>query len=316
MDRTKNVKRANAWAAACLSLMWGGCAVDAEEETVGDEFGELSASSATDGEFLFDHETFGGNGRTCKTCHGDGSGTLSAEDAAQRLAANPNDPLFLHDGTDDGTAGTTRITTHATIRVGIPLPAGVSLVQDPGASSVIVLRGILSTRNSPALDPVIMWDGREQSLESQAKGAILGHAQATVAPTAEQLAAIAEFERTDPRFFSSDALADFAQGGPAPQLPAATTAAEARGRRFLLPGGRCATCHGGPMLNEKIGGGRFESVRRAELRRSPNGTLRAKEASKLALRNRELALCPRFAGLSKRSRRNDGRSPSFYKNRY
>ena len=53
----------------------------------------------------------------------------------------------------------------------------------------------------------------------QALGAIHDHAQNTVEPTEEQLALIAEFQRTDKRFFSSDALEDFARGGPPPELP-------------------------------------------------------------------------------------------------
>ena len=39
-----------------------------------------------------------------------------------------------------------------------------------------------------------MWDGREPSLQSQAKDATLGHAQATVAPTDAQIADIVAFE--------------------------------------------------------------------------------------------------------------------------
>ena len=50
------------------------------------------------------------------------TGTFSPEDALARLAEDPNDPLFLHDGLDDGVSGTSRITEHATVRIEIPLP--------------------------------------------------------------------------------------------------------------------------------------------------------------------------------------------------
>src|SRR5688572_30313066 len=55
------------------------------------------------GRRLFEEETFAGNGRTCATCHGPETGTLSPEDAQHRYREDPNDPLFLHDGSDDGT---------------------------------------------------------------------------------------------------------------------------------------------------------------------------------------------------------------------
>src|SRR6187401_347387 len=55
-----------------------------------------------DGKHLFERETFGGNGRTCATCHTSETGTVSPEEARRRFEANPRDPLFLHDGSDDG----------------------------------------------------------------------------------------------------------------------------------------------------------------------------------------------------------------------
>src|SRR5262245_16850266 len=51
-----------------------------------------------DGQQLFERETFGGNGRTCVTCHSRKTGTVSPRDAQARFQANPNDPLFLFDG--------------------------------------------------------------------------------------------------------------------------------------------------------------------------------------------------------------------------
>ena len=53
-----------------------------------------------------------------------------AGDALARLAEDPNDPLFLHDGLDDGVFGTSRITEHATVRIEIPLPPAVVLLDD------------------------------------------------------------------------------------------------------------------------------------------------------------------------------------------
>ena len=67
-----------------------------------------------EGRRLFDAEHFGGNGRTCVTCHSKKTGTISPEDVQARLAEDSNDPLFVGDGLDDGVQGTSRITTHAT----------------------------------------------------------------------------------------------------------------------------------------------------------------------------------------------------------
>ena len=80
-----------------------------------------------EGRRLFDVEKFGGNGRTCRTCHSNRTGTFSPEEALARLIEDPSDALFVHDGLDDGVSGTTRITQHATVRIEIPLPPDVIL---------------------------------------------------------------------------------------------------------------------------------------------------------------------------------------------
>ena len=210
-----------------------------------------------EGRRLFEDETFGGNGRTCATCHDARTGTFSPESARRRLARNPADPLFVHDGLDDGVQGTSRITEHATVRIEIPLTSRVRLRNDPAATSVVVLRGTPTTINTPSLQPVFMYDGRDTTLEEQALGAIQAHAQNGVAPTALQLQLIAEFQRTAPRFFSSFELFAFAHGGRPPTLPRGRTASERRGRAMfddvpLTAGstrGICASCHSGPMLD-------------------------------------------------------------------
>jgi cytochrome c peroxidase len=239
---------------------------------------------------LFEHETFGGNGRTCRTCHSPANGTLTLQQIADRFAEDAAGPLFRGDGTDDGQGnGTSRIRADGTILVSIPLPPGVSLSDDPSATSVTLRRGIPSTINTPALDPVLMYDGRAANLVEQARAAVNDHAGHTIEPTEAQLALIADFQRTR-GFFSSDALRLFAEGGPPPELPEGRTASERRGRRFfddvpIFPPdtrGICAVCHSGPMLNEVNEhnpipvppfrvepGTRFQSILSAEL--LPNG---------------------------------------------
>jgi hypothetical protein len=139
----------------------------------------------------------------------------------------------------------------------IPLPPNVSLADDPGARSVVLRRGIPTTLNTPALDPVLMYDGRERNLQTQALGANRAHTQHTEEPSESDLRRIAEFQLTD-AFLTSTQLMQFVLGGAAPGLPQGRTDAERRRRRFFedvpVAGdskpGICATCHSGPMLNQ------------------------------------------------------------------
>lgn len=236
---------------------------------------------------LFENETFDGNGRTCLTCHGRATGTVSPEDARRRFAKDPRDPLFLADGSDDGNGnGATRMQADATVLVRIPLPPQLSLAGDPAARSIVVRRGIPSTLNTPALDAVLMVDGRHASLVAQARDAIADHAQAGRAPTLQELKQIAAFQHT-PAFFSSFPLLRFAYTGVEPRLPPGRTASEQRGRRFFIDApvggdfktGLCAACHSGPMLNETNEfipappngrGGRFQSVAVSEFNAAGN----------------------------------------------
>ena len=53
-----------------------------------------------EGRRLFDVEKFGGNGRTCRTCHSKQTGTFSPEEALARLIEDPSDALsFMTDST-------------------------------------------------------------------------------------------------------------------------------------------------------------------------------------------------------------------------
>jgi cytochrome c peroxidase len=222
--------------------------------------GSAPTPAQPDGERLFVKETFAGNGRTCRTCHSEDTGTVSPKDAEKRFQKDPADPLFLHDGSDDGLGhGISRMIDSATILMTLPLPPNVKLADDPTATTVVLRRGIPTTINTPALDPILMLDGRQPSLEAQAAGAIHDHAQSPLTPSTADLHAIAEFQRTK-AFFSSPALRNFARGGPEPGLPQGVTPSEQRGRRFFeqvppdpsdgFKPGLCGHCHGGPMMNK------------------------------------------------------------------
>ena len=245
-----------------------------------------SGGSATveDGQYLYTTETFGGNGRTCVTCHGAETGTISPDQVQALYSTDPNDPLFRSLDSDDGVSDNyTQLQAHATFRVSIELPPGVTLTSDPSATSVVFRRGVPTTINTPALDTVLMWDGRAASLTDQALGAIQGHAQATVTPTSNQLELIAQFEQTDD-FFSSDFLRQYSDGGPAPSWPPGTTDSEQRGRRWFAQDSAaprfniCGQCHGGPMANTTQSnsglpaGKRFQTVNVSEFNHLNNPT--------------------------------------------
>jgi hypothetical protein len=243
------------------------------------------------GKILFERETFRGNGRTCQTCHSQETGTVSPQDAQKRLKRNPKDPLFVHDGSDDGHGnGVQRMLKDATFLVEIKLPPNVSLAKDPNARTVTLRRGVPSTLNTPALDPVLMLDGRDPNLETQASNAIRSHYQGLDDPSSDDLRLIAGFQKSF-EFFSSFELWRFARGGPDPELPRGRTESEKRGRRFFEDAagdpftkiGICAACHSGPMLNQTNQflptpkplppGSRFQSILVSELNAAGNEVL-------------------------------------------
>ena len=164
-----------------------------------------------DGQRLFERETFGGNGRTCLTCHSRETGTVSPEDARDGFARIRDDPLFVHDGSDDedGDGSETDVihanARDATILMRIPLHPNVTLKDAPNERFVTVSRGIPTTLNTPALDPVLMLDGRQPTLEDQALGAIRDHAAEHRLISQEAAGTHRMFQQTD-RFFSSPAL--------------------------------------------------------------------------------------------------------------
>jgi cytochrome c peroxidase len=251
-----------AWSCVLASLVFaagcGGSEIDADDSAVETEVEADGTSSEAlqllTGQSLFEQGTFGGNGRTCLTCHGDATGTFSLAEAKARYVADPCEPLFRPIDSDTGNgASYHRLLDYGTVIVTVPLAPGVKLASSPSAKSVRLERSIPSTLNTPALDPVLMWDGRAPSLEAQASGAIETHAQGT-APSAANLAKIADFEET---LFSSTILKKYAAGGPAPTLPLGVTASQKRGRLFFLDTpfvppslhGFCASCHSGPLIN-------------------------------------------------------------------
>jgi len=228
-----------------------GCTDALTDEGLAQKVETTLNAQQTAGEQLFDNEKFKGNGRTCATCHTDSTGTLSPRQIENIFEDNPRAPLFRSIDADVVGGNTYhRLINDATIRMTIPLPPNVSIVGS-SARSVQLFRGISSTLNTPALQAVLMSDGRAPNLQAQAADAIASHFQPGRSPTASELDAIAAYEKTQ---FSSAQLLSFAAGGPAPVMPLGRTASEKRGRKFFVddattPAPRCVHCHSGPNLD-------------------------------------------------------------------
>lgn len=244
----------------------------------GGEAGVAVAQSATNGEALFRGETFGGNGRTCGTCHTEAATgqTLTIQEIGERYQTNPNDPLFRPVDSDDETgASYERLRKYGTFRVTITLPPNVYIKEDPDARTVDLFRAVPPVLNVATelraadrleevpVGPVFLWDGRATELNVQAAGAILDHFGVSIPHTDARITDIVAYEKTLFAAATSEntqALIDWAAGGLPPVLPAGTTESEQRGRKFFDDSdpetrktAACAFCHSGPMLNEVNG---------------------------------------------------------------
>ena len=204
-------------------------------------------------------QSLGSNGRSCSSCHQQQDGwTISAADVQRRfVATRGTDPIFRPvDGANSPLADVSTLAAresaysmllnHGVIRVSLPMPANaeftLTAVDDPyGYASAQALS--LFRRPLPATnliwDTAVMWDGRETnlpfkppmdagidvgdlrlSLASQARDAVLGHEQATSAPSQAVLDQIVAFELPLVTAQIQDALAgqlndDGGMGGPA-----------------------------------------------------------------------------------------------------
>jgi hypothetical protein len=173
-------------------------------------------------------QVLGTNGRTCATCHDRHDGwTITPADVQARFNATGGlDPLFRpNDGSNSPNADVSTVAarraaysmllTKGLIRITLSPPQGaqfaVTAVDDPynyaAPDHLSLFRRPLPATNLPFLSAV-MWDGREtvqqitnanpQALQTdlmrQALDATLGHAQAAVAPTTQQLQQIVAFE--------------------------------------------------------------------------------------------------------------------------
>ena len=224
----------------------------------------------------------GGNGRACSDCHMDSQNfqlTPAAAQArfAQMSASGVDDPLFRAIDADDfrtnGAAAHdfTNLTQNALVRVSIPLPANVKLLDcgaaipcpasaRPTSETVAdVWRAVPSILDvkitgPDTLAPVyargpnksggFQLDGRVDTLQNQALSALQNHAATTVDAPASFLDDLAAFQGTQFSSPSVKLLADaIAAGtGPLPDPDPVLTALEASGK--VVFNRACGQCHG------------------------------------------------------------------------
>ena len=212
------------------------------------------------GRTLFESETFGGNGRTCRTCHSPRPARCRRRMRRSCCEQHPDDPLFLHDGSDDGQGhGVTRMLTDATVLVTHP----AARERQPGRRSDGEVRRRCAaasrpTLNTPALDPVLMLDGRQPNLEAQAAGAIRDHAQAAMPDGSRTARRSRSSRRPTPSSAHRSSAASRSAARRrrcrwATPRPRSAAAASSRMCRPIptagLKPGLCAHCHSGPLLN-------------------------------------------------------------------
>ena len=168
-------------------------------------------------------QSLGTNGRSCATCHqASDAWTVTPAHLRERFVHSQGlDPIFrANDGSNcEGASLTTLPQRRAAfslllnkglVRIGLTVPSDAEFVvvgvDDPyrcGGSlqNVSAYRRVLPSTNLRFLSTV-MWDGREtkpglpiaDDLKSQARDAILGHAQAVLTPTDAEIQSIVSFE--------------------------------------------------------------------------------------------------------------------------
>ena len=238
-----------------------GAPVSSDRESFDDVNQAVTPGQALAGRPLFVFALSLTNGRACATCHPESDHTaLLPSTVAARLAQDPNDPLFNAIDADDPAAPvpTYRHLLKGLVRVTLPLPANVDLIDTngqvvtPAARTISVWRGVPSVENT-AYTSAFLYDGRAATLQQQALGALRDHSQIRTAVGNGEQNLIAAFEQT---LFSSDrakGVADQIAAGvaisdiPDPEASMPLTAEQQRGRAVYNRA--CTGCHGSATDN-------------------------------------------------------------------
>jgi len=223
----------------------------------------------------------GGNGRACADCHmPTNSFQLTPANAEARYQSllfrrqfdpKADDPLFRPIDADDfrihgaNASDFTTLRRNGLIRITLPLPTNVKLIDpatnQPSAETFVdVWRAVPSVNNVALTGPdghvfVVrgpnpgggyQLDARITTLQDQALGAFMNHAEVQKSPTQRILDDLADFQLT---LFSSPGVAGLANAiaagiTPLPDPDPPLTALEQQGKAIFIRA--CAQCHGGP----------------------------------------------------------------------
>jgi cytochrome c peroxidase len=247
--------RASSWrAVGAIAMITGISACNGTADSAKDTVQDRSRLT---GEELFRLPFPGAaNERSCATCHvPENNFTLTPEHVARVFETNPQDPLFAPIDADDPSAETLSFEhlKKGLVRVWLPLPDNVDLIDDggtvitPGERKIFVWRSVPTIQDS-ALTAPYQLDGRAETLEEQAQGAVTGHSQGGEVSRAE-LERIAAFERG---VFANERAEQVAKelgsGVPFEQVSKVEellelTEQETRGKDLFEK--VCAGCHGG-----------------------------------------------------------------------
>lgn len=193
-----------------------------------------------------------GNGRACATCHlPESNFTITPAQIEARFQKNPNDPLFRSTDADDFANDFTTVRTKGLFRVTLTLPPNVKLASDPSAKTVQVWRAVPTVQNVKLTVPYTH-DGREVTLDSQAKAAAVEHSRPKKDLPALAFDLIALFQESQ---FSSPAVKKISAlvdaGKPPPprgqDYDGALTPLEQAG--FEAFDAHCTPCHDGNARN-------------------------------------------------------------------
>jgi cytochrome c peroxidase len=221
------------------------------------------------------------NGRSCADCHMERShfqlSPADVEERFQRLERrrqhdpDADDPLFRPIDADDfrtngdSASDFSNLRENGLVRITLPLPSNIKLIDPatgaPSDETFVDLWRSVPTVNDVALtgpDGVNPWprgpnpsggyqlDGRKTTLQDQALGALINHAQVQNAPPQRLLDDLAAFERVLFTNHRVRALADAVREGitPLPDPDRPLNALEEQGKAVFERA--CTQCHGGP----------------------------------------------------------------------
>lgn len=260
---------------ACLAVLMTATAAQPGQD--------ISSRSAHGLRAFFDRKLdgLGGNGRACSDCHMPSDrfqlSPASVEARFQSLQLqrqddpDADDPLFRPIDADDfrvngeHASDYTNLRENGLVRITFPLPPNIKLIDPatnlPSAEWFVDVWRSVPTINDVALtgpDITNPWfrepnvfggyqlDGRRATLQEQALGALMDHAQVQSPPSQQMLDDLAAFQLeqfTNPRVRAlADAVAAGAPVLPDPDLPLDDL--EQQGRAVFERA--CAQCHGGP----------------------------------------------------------------------